>query len=221
MSGRTIANGDIHGCHAALQRILNPNQPTFDDTIVTMGDVVDRGPQSREVIDSLIRLAQQTNLVSLSGNHELMMLAAIEEPSELHFWIENGGYDTVESYGSLEAIPREHLEFLRGFRPYFETRTHFFVHANYSPHVPLAKQPDFAMYWEHLSAHTPGPHDSGKTAIVGHTPQRRGAVLDYGHLVCIDTFCYGKGCLTAFDVHTKQVWQATKTGEDFGASEAK
>ena len=58
----------------------------------------------------------------------------------------------------------------------------------------------------------PDPHVSGKIAIVGHTPQISGDVLDMGHLICIDTFCFGDGCLTAMDVHTKRIWQADKEG---------
>lgn len=213
MTKRTIAIGDIHGCLAALERVLEQIDPTSDDTIITIGDVVDRGPHVPEVIDILRELGTRTQLVTIRGNHEIMMLSAIEEPSELHFWIDNGGYDTVRAYGSLDSIPDEHIEFLRGFQPYYETDTHFFIHANYSPNVALEKQPDFAMYWEHLSAHLPAPHNSGKIGVVGHTPQRDGNILDMGHVVCIDTFCYGSGCLTAYDARTKQTWQATKRGE--------
>lgn len=215
MANRTIAIGDIHGCHAALQRVLERIEPTPEDMVITMGDVVDRGSETPAVIRTLIELAQRTRMISIRGNHEVMMLAAVEDPSELHFWIENGGYETVQAYGSLDAIPESHLDFLQAFRPYYETESHFFVHANYSPNVPLDKQPDFALYWEHLSVHLPGPHDSGKTAVVGHTPQRKGQVLDLGHIVCVDTFCYGGGCLTAYDVETGQTWQATKSGADF------
>jgi serine/threonine protein phosphatase 1 len=66
--------------------------------------------------------------------------------------------------------------------------------------------------WESLRATTPGPHESGKTVIVGHSSQKSGEILDLGHLACIDTFCYGGGWLTALDVKTGDVWQASRDG---------
>jgi serine/threonine protein phosphatase 1 len=60
---------------------------------------------------------------------------------------------------------------------------------------------------------TPGPHESGKTVIVGHTSQKNGEILDLGHVKCIDTFCCGGGWLTALDVHTHEVWQADREGK--------
>jgi len=66
--------------------------------------------------------------------------------------------------------------------------------------------------WESLKLRQPGPHCSGKTAIVGHTAQRDGEILDLGYLKCIDTCCYGEGWLTALDVDSGQVWQADKEG---------
>jgi len=67
-------------------------------------------------------------------------------------------------------------------------------------------------YWLHLHAHRPGPHMSGKIAVVGHTPQRMGEPLDVGHLLCLDTYCFGGGWLTAFDVSSRACWQANEQG---------
>ena len=94
----------------------------------------------------------------------------------------------------------------------FETERHFFVHANYRADMPLDQLPREVLLWESLKRHVPGPHVSGKTAIVGHTAQKNGEILDLGHLKCIDTWCYGDGWLTALDVETGQVWQANKGG---------
>ena len=74
------------------------------------------------------------------------------------------------------------------------------------------------MFWEHLmfydnGMHTiPGRHFSGKVAIVGHTPQENGEILDLGDIICIDTFCVGSGCLTALNVDTGEICQADKEG---------
>jgi serine/threonine protein phosphatase 1 len=94
-----------------------------------------------------------------------------------------------------------------------ETDTHIFVHANYYPDLPMADQPVGMLRWETLRDMTPGRHVSGKTAIVGHTSQKGGEILDLGHLICIDTYCYGGGWLTALDVNTEEVWQANQSGE--------
>ncbi len=77
----------------------------------------------------------------------------------------------------------------------------------------MQDQPDEMLRWESLRETTPGPHDSGKTAILGHTAQQGGEVLDLGHLKWIDTFCYGGGWLTAMDVMTEEVWQADRDGK--------
>jgi serine/threonine protein phosphatase 1 len=211
---RTIAIGDIHGCSAALDALIEAVAPTPHDLVVTLGDYIDRGPDSRGVIDRLIELAKRCRLKPLLGNHELMLLEAIDESTELDFWLECGGRATLESYGgSVASIPDEHVNFIRNCRRYFQTAKHIFVHANYFSDLPVEEQPDFMLFWEHISFFTPAPHESGKTAIVGHTPQTSGKILDLGHVMCIDTHCVGGGWLTALDVDTGRIWQADKEGK--------
>ena len=128
-----------------------------------------------------------------------------------------GGHATLASYGRIQNIPPEHIDFCRRCKRYFETANHFFVHANYQYDVPLDEQPDYLLFWEHLHFLTPRPHDNGKRAIVGHTSQKSGEILDLGHVVCIDTFCHGGGWLTALDIDSGQVWQADREGGLRGA----
>ena len=109
--------------------------------------------------------------------------------------------------------PPEHVRFIEGSLDYVETATHIFLHANYDPDLPIPEQPFATMRWKSLRETIPGPHRSGKTVIVGHTAQRDGEILDLGHLKCIDTCCYGGGWLTALDVDTSEVWQASRDGE--------
>jgi serine/threonine protein phosphatase 1 len=214
MPSRTIAIGDVHGCSLALRALIEAIQPTADDTIVTLGDYVDRGPDSRGVIDFLLELQPRCRLISLMGNHEVMLLDAIEHSTSLGPWLECGGVATVRSYGGkLTNVPPEHVAFMQSARRYFETNTHFFVHANYAADVPLDEQPDYLLFWEHLHFHVPTPHDNGKIAVVGHTSQKKAEVLDLGHVVCVDTFCHGGGWLTALDVESGQVWQANRHGQ--------
>lgn len=214
MSLRTIAIGDIHGCSAALRALINAIQPATDDTLVLLGDYVDRGPDSRGVIDAVLELEQRCQVVPLVGNHELMLLDAVDNPRVLGPWMECGGDATLQSYGGrLANVPTEHLEFVRRCRRYYETATHFFVHANYAADVPLDEQPEYLLFWEHLHFHLPVPHENGKIAVVGHTSQKSGEVFDLGHVVCIDTFCHGGGWLAAFDIESSHLWQANLDGK--------
>lgn len=213
---RTIAIGDIHGCTLALTAVLGAIRPTGEDTIITLGDVIDRGPDSRGAVDELLRLAKRTKLVPLLGNHEEMLLAAGRGGlgQEIDFWIHCGGDATLASYGgSIDEIPPDHIQFFSRCHSYYETPTHFFVHASYLPEIPLDRQPPYQLRWASLYEDQPGPHVSGKKAVVGHTALRGGDVLDLGHLLMIDTYCHGDGWLTAFDVTTGQFWQADKAGK--------
>lgn len=215
MTGRLIAIGDIHGCIAALQAVWKAIDPKPEDTIVILGDMVDRGPDSKGVVDSLIHYSKQTKVVVLQGNHEEMMLDVVREKQPPFRWLQYGGVDTLDSYGfagDLGVIPAEHLAFFESMVDYYETENHLFIHANYDPKLPLDQQSVAHLRWLKLSDTTPPSHVSGKRAIVGHTHDYDGEIFDVGHLICIDTYCYGGGWLTAIDVHSGEVWQADKEG---------
>ena len=112
---RTIAVGDIHGCSTAFAALLEAIDPQPSDTIVTLGDYVDRGIDSKGVIDQLISLGDRCHLIPLLGNHEDMMLRAREERADFRFWMNCGGIVCLDSYGStgrIELVPRDHFEFL-------------------------------------------------------------------------------------------------------------
>ncbi|MFO0944025.1 MAG: metallophosphoesterase family protein [Pirellulales bacterium] len=215
MTGRLIAIGDIHGCRAALESLWEAISPTAEDTIVTLGDYVDRGPDSKGVIDLLIEYAKQCKLVAIQGNHEEMMLNVLREKLPPHRWLQFGGVDTLDSYGfvgDLKVIPESHHAFFKTMVNYYETDNHIFIHANYDPVLPLEKQGIFQLRWLKLTESTPQPHVSGKRVVVGHTHDRGGQIFDVGHLICIDTFCYGGGWLTALDVNSGRIWQANREG---------
>lgn len=216
MAGRTIAIGDVHGCAAALATLLSALDLQPDDIVIVLGDYVDRGPDSKGVIDQLLAVSDRCTLVPLMGNHEEMFLDNLSHPHQPDAWLMYGGQATLDSYGpgtQLFDVPSEHVTFLRNCRNYLETETHFFVHANYTFDLPLRDQHVYTLRWMSLKQNVPQPHTSGKTAIVGHTAQRSGKILDLGHLKCIDTHCYGGGWLTALDVISGKVWQADMSGK--------
>ena len=141
---RHLAIGDIHGCINALTSLIEFVEPGAEDTIVTLGDYVDRGPDSAAVLDFVIKLGSTHNLVPLRGNHEIMMLDARDKKGWLGPWLSYGGEETLQSYGgSFNGVPDSHFDFLENsLLPYHECETHFFVHANAAPGVALADQPD-------------------------------------------------------------------------------
>jgi serine/threonine protein phosphatase 1 len=216
MSSRVIAIGDVHGCVAALRALVKAIQLTPDDTLIILGDCVDRGPDSRSVIDELLQMREQYRLVPLLGNHEEMMLNVVDGKPQPDDWMQVGGAATVASYrgadGKVRSISDDHVEYIRSWGDYYETASHFFAHASYEPERPLAQQHWQTMRWQSLKFGIPEPHVSGKTAIVGHTSQKSGEILDLGHLFCIDTYCWGGGWLTALDVTSGQVWQVARDG---------
>jgi serine/threonine protein phosphatase 1 len=215
---RHLVIGDIHGCYRALSTlaVFVPFQP--DDVLITLGDYVDRGPDSRAVLDFLIARRGHGPLVALRGNHEVIMLKARYSAEGLRGWKEMGGDWALRTYaplwrtGTPDDIPEAHWEFLeRHTRRYYEIESHFFVHANAHPDVPLAEQPDYMLFWEFFK--NPAPHQSGKVMVCGHTAQRSGRPLDLGHAICIDTGVCSGGWLTCLDVASGRYWQANERGE--------
>jgi len=215
MSARTIAIGDIHGCSIALAALIDAIDLQPDDTLVTLGDYVDKGLDSKGVLELLLKLETRCQLISLIGNHDAVMLGAIDYQLSIEQWKAFGGTATLQSYGdseSLKDIPVNHAKFLRRCRLWHETPTHFFVHAAYDPERSLEEQDEATLLWQSIRDDVPGPHRSGKTAVVGHTSQKSGEIFDVGHLVCIDTNCWNGGWLTAMDVASRRVWQVNEGG---------
>lgn len=215
MPGRWIAIGDIHGCATALQALIAEIAPQPDDTIVPLGDVIDRGPDSRAVIEQLLLLRDRCTLKPVMGNHEEMFLSVLRGDSSPQRWVQFGGAATLDSYGfygDLSVIPREHVEFLESFSDVVENDDYFFVHANYDARRPLDEQDSRTLRWVSLESSMPPPHMSGKVAVVGHSADPSGEMLSLRHLKCLDTYCYGGQWLSALDVNTGRLWQANDLG---------
>lgn len=222
--GRLLAIGDIHGCLTAFDALLAAATVRADDTLVLMGDYVDRGPDSRGVLDRVIELRRHCRLVPLLGNHEEMMCEARTEPDTRSMWLLCGGEQTLASYGPaptsaassaerLATVPPSHWAFLDdACREVHETSSHIFVHAGLLAHLPLAVQPRDAMLWRKLPS-WPRPHVSGKVVVVGHTRQPNGVPRSWGHTVALDTGAYADQWLTCLDVEREYLWQANERGE--------
>ena len=214
---RTLAIGDIHGCHTALNQLLRQVEPTSYDQLVFLGDYIDRGPASRQVLDALLELKQTGSPVFLRGNHEVMMLEARADPLKASLWQSYGGLDALRSYGAefrddwAAAIPASHWAFLEQTARFFESADSIFVHACLDPEMPMEEQPDWLLFWETLERLR--PHTSGKRVICGHSPQRSGLIKDMGFAVGIDTGPASGGWLTCLEVSSGDYWQANEKGE--------
>ena len=216
---RHLAIGDIHGCVHALTGLIDVVDPRPQDTIITLGDYVDRGPDSAAVLDFVINLGKHHRLVPLRGNHEIMMLDARDKKSWQHSWLGYGGDATLRSYaksdgdaGTFADIPDAHFDFLeKHLLAYFQCDTHFFVHANADANVPLEDQSDATLYWRRYQ--DPDRHYSNKIMVCGHTAQQSGLPRSNGHSICIDTWAHRSGWLSCLDVDSGNIWQANEAGE--------
>lgn len=216
---RHLAIGDIHGCISALATLVDFVGLRPDDTIVTLGDYVDRGPDSSAVLDFIIKLGKTHNLVPLRGNHEIMMLDSRDQKSWLHAWLRYGGDATLLSYsrseddaGSFADVPDSHIDFLENrLVAFYECETHFFVHANADPDVAIQDQKDPALYWQKYR--NPKKHCSGKTMVCGHTPQASGVPVGNGNSICIDTQAWDGGWLSCLGIDSGTIWQANEAGD--------
>ncbi len=216
---RTLAIGDIHGHIKPLLALEQLVGFKSTDQLITVGDHVDRGPDSASVLDWAIERHATGQLVPLTGNHELMMLDAIDNSHAIETWLMVGGDQVLQSYqrrglsGTIDEIPPEHIEFIRSScLRHYETETHIFVHATLWPDLDLNQQPESALFWDKWEGMQ--RHKSGKIMVCGHSALRSGWPGKDENSVCIDTRVYGdEGWLTCLDVRTSEFWQANQHGE--------
>jgi len=203
---RYFAIGDIHGCLDKLLSLLRRIDIDWaKDTVVFMGDYIDRGPASKEVVETVLGLrGRHDRVVCLMGNHEQMFLNWLEGREEQLF-LANGGRSTLRSYGiATDAVDREarvppaHLEFFRSLLPFYETQTHLFVHAGVRPGLPLEIQDPYDLVWirhEFFLA----DHGMQKTVVFGHTPFTGGPFVGE-KIIGIDTGAVYGGTLTCLEL---------------------
>lgn len=198
----TYAVGDIHGCDSKLARLLahctdHAGQHAF--RIVFLGDYVDRGPGSRNVVEFLIRTqaAAPEEIVCLQGNHEDMLMTAAKGGDDWP-WLRNGGDATLASYGVKRAadIPAEHLAWFASLPLAIADEKRFFVHAGVRPGVPLQEQLQDDLLWIR-EPFLSDRRDHGLYVVHGHTPVRAGRPELRRNRLNLDTGAYFGGPLTA------------------------
>lgn len=212
---RIYAIGDIHGCADLLDSLLGKIAADSGGTpfrLVFLGDYIDRGPDSRGVLDRLCALKTKGAEASfLKGNHEDVFLDFMRHPAENADWLDWGGAEMVASYGvkgademgaaalaaSMRArMPAAHLDFLQSLATTARSGDYLFVHAGVRPGVALADQREQDLLWIRGEFHN-APEDKRPDAVVvhGHHPMKK--PLDAGWRIAVDTGACFTGRLTA------------------------
>jgi serine/threonine protein phosphatase 1 len=170
-----FAIGDIHGCLDKLLEIMSLIDADLDrDAFVFMGDYIDRGPNSFEVIEYLIDLKKRCrDVVFLKGNHEDMLEKYLSGPDK-YTYLANGGWDTLNSYMAQSlsdepSIPVKHLRFFESLDLFYETDGYIFVHAGLREHIALGMQTPDDLLWIR-NEFILSDYDFGKQVVFGHTP---------------------------------------------------
>ena len=212
---KIFAIGDIHGCldklNLLMSRIRIDNQ---NDTLVFIGDYIDRGDFGPEVIDYVIRLqGEYKKVICLMGNHEQMLSRYLEGVDD-GMYLANGGRITLHSYGILlsdgieerkRKFPANHRVFFESLLPYYETDDYIFVHAGLRPGVPLTEQAMDDLLWirhEFIGLE----NDFGKVVVFGHTPLDKPLINK--NMIGIDTGAVYGGKLTCVELPEIKIYQA-------------
>jgi len=214
MTKRRIVIGDVHGHYDALMKLLEAIAPTSDDQIYFLGDLIDRGPKSAQVVDFVFKNKYQC----LRGNHEEMLLDVLGGgqivPEMFQVWLYNGGHATITSYEG--KIPQEHIEWMETLPIYLDLGDVWLVHAGIHPEIPFEKQTSEHFCWIRDEFHSmTQPYFPEKLIITGHTITftlpgvKPGKIASGCGWLGIDTGVYhkGSGWLTALDLDQKTVFQ--------------
>jgi serine/threonine protein phosphatase 1 len=174
---RLFAISDIHGCAQTFRELLEKIGLNQDDHLVLVGDYIDRGPDTKGVIDQILFLREKGYAITtLKGNHEDLMLEALENEEYLAHWISNGGQDTLHSFGiaSPNDLSPFYLDFFRDLKNFHETEEAFFVHAGFNFRAADPLEDKTAMLWiRHWYDQLDREWLDDRLIVHGHTPQPR------------------------------------------------
>jgi serine/threonine protein phosphatase 1 len=211
---RLLAISDIHGCADTFNELLfNSLKIVKSDKLVLLGDYIDRGAKSMEVIDLIMDLIEKGyDITPLAGNHEVMLLDALYDKSMLPMWLINNGLSTLESFSvvNVEEIEKKYLVFFTRLSYYEKIRDFYFVHAGFNENANDPLEDTFGMIWECRNSYS-HPLFAGKTIIHGHRPKTpdfvRKMIASGSGTIPIDTGCVytgspGLGFLSALEVNS-------------------
>lgn len=222
---RAYAVGDVHGRADLLAQLFSEidadlnAHPAPRAIHVLLGDYIDRGPDSRQVLDLLVARSQRHETIFLKGNHEVLLEEFLRNPESFTIWRDVGGIDTLLSYGIrpssnpdaaeqimlaqrlADVLPPAHRQFFRNLKRSFSCGDFFFVHAGVRPGVPLSQQADEDLFWirdEFLNSE----ERFGKIIVHGHNP-----VMDvefHSNRINIDTGAFVTGRLSCLRIESDE-----------------
>jgi serine/threonine protein phosphatase 1 len=213
MSNRRFVIGDIHGQFRLLKKLLKQTKFQRDkDLLIILGDVCDGGPQTKEVINELIRIK---NKVLLVGNHDMWALGWMIRNDKPLSWVSQGGSATMKSYmlSGRKDVPQEHIDFLETAMDYYILDNMVFVHGGFDPDKPLSKQLRHTFAWNRdiISYAREKPIPGYDKVFIGHTTTQlinfTTSPVNYHNLWCLDTGGGYDGKLTIMDIDTMEYWQ--------------
>lgn len=212
---RRFVIGDIHGAHKAFLQCLEKADFNYSqDLLISVGDICDGWPETRQCIDEFLKI---THHIMVLGNHDSWALQWMKSGEILSAWYQQGGRQTVESYGG--EIPEEHITFLENAPMYYRSNDNLvFVHAGLIPNLPLSDQDEQTLLWDrdffYKLRHKIGDDSSEtitpyKEVYIGHTPIHR---LGYyqpekaAEVWLMDTGAAWEGTLSMMDIDSKEVY---------------
>ena len=216
MSNRYFAIGDIHGCFNSMKELIdNKIKLRKDDQLIFLGDYIDRGPDSKKVLDYIIELQNNDyDIVTLLGNHESMLVDAYYNESAMSKWIQNGGSETLRSFDidSLKAIDPQYIDFLKKLKLYYELDKYLFVHAGFNDKLENPFSDNYSMLWNSREEYF-NPLLNDRNIIHGHSPVSlkitQKQIMNNSKVINIDGGCvYSSphlGKLITFEVNTRSI----------------
>lgn len=214
---RLFAISDIHGCYDTFyDLVVRKIGLKKSDRLILLGDYIDRGDKSKEVIDFIMEL--QTlgfNIVPLSGNHEAMLVDAYRNSEMIPLWYMNSGKTTMESFSldSISGFETRYISFFENLRYYFTVKRYIFVHAGFNDFSPDPFDDRETMIWECRKSYS-NPVFSGKTIIHGHRPKAiesvENIISQKSNVIPVDTGCVyekedGYGNLSALELNSMKL----------------
>jgi serine/threonine protein phosphatase 1 len=217
MKKRLFAIGDIHGCFDSLRDLVEHKiKIRKSDKLVFLGDYIDRGNQSRQVIDYITGLQNKDfDITALIGNHESMLLEVLDNEGFLPEWFRNGGYTTLRSFGirSLKRLDQKYVDFFKGLQFYCLIDNFLFVHAGFNDNISNPFEDKYHMIWSRREEYT-NPVLKDKIIIHGHTPIPELTCIqdiqNKNQVINIDTGCVyadveGYGRLSAYNPYSGEL----------------
>ena len=218
MNNRVFAIGDIHGCYNGFRTLVEKEiHLRKEDKLILLGDYIDRGAHSKDVLDYILKLLDDGfDVEPLLGNHERLLLDAYEDPRVVFHWIYNGGDATLESFriAKIKDIDSMYIDFFRSLKYYLALDDYLFVHAGFNDELEDPFKDDYVMIWKCSDMYF-NPLLQDKIIIHGHCPVTLESCYDRVQanqkVIDIDTgYVFagkqGYGNLTAIEVTTMKLY---------------